>query len=142
VWESLVRWDRPEVYGVAMKRADVRDRTSPFNRRGTIEAAFRALVEAVRARVLIVSFNDEGYLAPATVRAILATRGEVRTIQVPHRRYVGARIGIYNPRGEKVGVPGRGSNHEHLFVVESEPRRRSGAGSRRTRAGRSRAPAG
>ena len=26
VWESLVRWDRPEVYGVAMKREDVRTR--------------------------------------------------------------------------------------------------------------------
>jgi len=26
VWESLVRWDKPEVYGVAMKRRDVRER--------------------------------------------------------------------------------------------------------------------
>ena len=133
VWESLVRWDQPAVYGVAMKRADVRERTSPFNRRATIEAAFRELVEAVRARVLIVSFNDEGYLAPATVRGILATRGEVRELAVPYRRYVGSRIGIYNPQGEKVGVPGHDRNQEHLFVVEPRPQRVAAAlgGSRR-----------
>src|SRR5204862_265345 len=32
VWESLARWDKPEVYGVAMKRTDVRERRSPFTR--------------------------------------------------------------------------------------------------------------
>ena len=26
VWETLVRWDRPEHYGIACKRADARDR--------------------------------------------------------------------------------------------------------------------
>ena len=142
VWESLVRWDRPEVYGVAMKRADVRARRSEFNRRGTIEAAFRELVETVRARVLIVSFNDEGYLAPGTVRSILGARGRVREVVVPHRRYVGSRIGIYNPRGEKVGVPGPEANREHLFVVGADATRRRSraAGSRPLRDARS--PAG
>jgi adenine-specific DNA-methyltransferase len=114
-----VRWDKPPVYGVAMKREDVRARPSAFNRRGEIEAAFRAVIAAVQARVLLVSFNDEGYLAPATVRAMLAARGEVSTIAVSHPRYVGSRIGIYNPRGEKVGVPGKTRNREHLFLVET-----------------------
>lgn len=31
VWESLVRWDKPEVYGIACKRVDVRERRSIFN---------------------------------------------------------------------------------------------------------------
>jgi adenine-specific DNA-methyltransferase len=118
VWESLVRWDKPEVYGVAMKRADCRERASAFNRRGEIEGAFRALVGAVRARWLLVSFNDEGYLSPDAVRGILAARGTVRGIAVQNPRYIGHRIGIYNPRGEKVGTPGPSHNHEHLFVVE------------------------
>jgi adenine-specific DNA-methyltransferase len=118
VWESLVRWDKPDVYGVAMKRTDVRERVSPFNRRGAIEAAFRDVVHAVRARVLVVSYSDEGYLKPASVRAILSDLGHVRVVEVPYRRYVGARIGIYNPRGEKVGVPGRLENREQVFVVE------------------------
>ena len=119
VWESLVRWDKPEVYGVAMKRADVRARSSPFNRRGAIEAAFREVVASVQARSLIVSFSDEGYLPLATVRAILEERGAVRAVAIPHRRYIGAQIGIYNPSGEKVGTPGRRTNRECLFVVEA-----------------------
>ena len=119
VWESLVRWDKPEVYGVAMKRADVRERGSRFNRKGTIEQALRAVVEPLRARWLLVSFSNEGFLSPAAVAEILATRGPVTRVVIPHRRYVGAQIGIYNPRGEKVGTPGRLHNHEILFLVRT-----------------------
>jgi adenine-specific DNA-methyltransferase len=54
VWESLVRWDKPEVYGVANKRIDVRERGSRFNRRGEIGQALAELIDTVRARTLIV----------------------------------------------------------------------------------------
>jgi adenine-specific DNA-methyltransferase len=119
VWESLVRWDKPDVYGVAMKRVDVRERVSPFNRRGGIAPALRAVLDAVRARHLVVSFSDEGRLSVDAVRAMLAERGAVRVAELPHRRYIGSRIGIYNPRGEKVGVPGPTVNREHLFILET-----------------------
>ena len=118
VWESVVRWDRPEVYGVAMKRVDVRERASEFNRRGSIEAAFRAVVAAAKARWLLVSFNDEGYLSLDAVRGILGAEGEVREMAIEHPRYIGHRIGIYNPKGERVGEPGPARNHEHLFRVD------------------------
>ncbi|HYM80952.1 MAG TPA: DNA adenine methylase [Candidatus Limnocylindria bacterium] len=119
VWESLVRWDRPEVYGVAMKRQDVRERASRFNRRAEFQEALRALIATVRARYLIVSFSDEGYVTGEDLCAILGACGPVRTIEVPYRRYVGARIGIHNPSGDKVGTPGRLVNVERLFVVEA-----------------------
>jgi adenine-specific DNA-methyltransferase len=117
VWESVVRWDKPDVYGVAMKRTDVKERASAFNRKGSIEAAFREVVESVRARYLVVSFNDEGYLGLDTVRSILGARGPLEELAIEHPRYIGHRIGIYNPQGERVGTPGKASNHEHLFVV-------------------------
>ena len=106
VWESLVRWDRPEVYGVAMKRVDVRTRPSAFNRRAGIAPAFRAVLERLRARWLVVSFSDEGYLSLDEVRALLAGRGEVREVSIDHPRYIGHKIGIHDLRGRKVGVPG------------------------------------
>ena len=114
-----MRWDKPDVYGVAMKRVDVRERSSPFNRRGRIAEAFRSLLDAVRARYLVVSFSDEGHLSVEALCAMLAERGRVLVRELPHRRYIGSRIGIYNPQGEKVGVPGRSSNREHLFIVET-----------------------
>ena len=55
IWESLVRWDKPEVYGVACKRVDVRERKSAFNSRPKFAGAMRELLGAVRAPVLIVS---------------------------------------------------------------------------------------
>lgn len=120
VWESLVLWDKPEVYGRACKRVDCRTRTSDFNARPRAEAAFRAVVERIRARHLVVSFNDEGYLARDRVEAILGARGEVVTLARDFKRYVGAQIGIYNPAGEKVGRVSHLRNVEFVFVVSDD----------------------
>ncbi|MFZ5477704.1 MAG: DNA adenine methylase [Myxococcota bacterium] len=117
VWETLVRWDRPEVYGVACKRVDCRDYDSPFNSRKRIHAALREVFASVRARHLVVSFSDEGHVTRAELEAMLGEHGEVTTHEVDFKRYVGAQIGIYNPAGEKVGKVGRLRNREHLFVA-------------------------
>lgn len=117
VWESLVRWDKPEVYGIACKRLDCRTRRSPYNSRPGILPALARTVRALRCPTLVVSFNDEGYLAREEIEALLAERGPVATIAIPHDRYVGAKIGIYDPRGRKVGKVGRLKNVEYLYVA-------------------------
>lgn len=122
IWESLVLWDKPAVYGTACKRIDCRDRTSIFNSRPRFLAAFSSLIEAIRAKWIIVSFNDEGYLGREDAERLLAPRGSVRTIAHELKRYVGAQIGIYNPSGEKVGTIGRLKNNEFLFVVGPQDR--------------------
>ena len=116
-WESLVLWDKPETYGVANKRIDVRTRKSAFNSRPGIAPALQAVIEGVKAPNLIVSFNDEGYLGRDQLVQMLSGRGEVQVIEIARPRYVGARIGIHNPKGEKVGAVGRLRNVEYLFVV-------------------------
>lgn len=120
VWESLVRWDRPEVYGVACKRVACRSYASDFNSRRRIGPALERLVSTLRARHLVVSFSDEGHLSRSELETILAQRGHVGVIAIEARRYVGAQIGIYNPRGERVGRPGRLRNTELLFVVSED----------------------
>jgi adenine-specific DNA-methyltransferase len=120
VWESLVLWDRPETYGIANKRIDVKTRKSAFNSRPGIGPALKAVIEAVRAPHLIVSFNDEGYLSREQLVEMLSVRGPVQVIEIPRPRYVGARIGIHNPKGEKVGTVGRLRNVEYLFVVSED----------------------
>ena len=121
VWESLVTWDKPEVYGIARKRVDCRDRGSVFNSRPRATRAPADLIRRVRARTLVLSFNDEGYVSRAEMEVMLSSRGHVRVIERPFRRYVGARIGIYNPSGEKVGRVSHVENHEFLYVVSPEP---------------------
>ena len=117
IWETLVRWDEPEAYGVARKRVDCRERKSEFNSKRKIEDAFRAVVAAVRAPYLVVSFNNEGYLSRETVVSILEPKGEVGVVPVAFGRYVGAKIGIHNPQGQKVGTVSHTENKELIFVV-------------------------
>lgn len=120
VWETLTRWDAPATYGVANKRADCRTYKNDFNSRPRMPAAFARVVERVRARHLVVSFSDEGYLAKEELETILASRGHVRVVSTDFKRYVGAQIGIFNPRGEKVGKVSHLRNREMLFVVSPD----------------------
>ena len=117
VWESLVRWDKPEVYGLAMKRLDCRDYKSDFNSKRRIASAFGALCEQIDARYLVVSFSNEGNLSYDELVSRLSTRGEVACVSVDYKRYVGAQIGIFNPRGEKVGRVSHVRNREYLFLA-------------------------
>jgi adenine-specific DNA-methyltransferase len=118
VWESLVLWDKPAVYGVAQKRVDVRERASAFNKKRAFAAALEELVASVRARFLVVSFSDEGFVSCERMETLLGTRGRVRTLEHDFKRYVGAQIGIYDPTGKKVGRVGHLRNKEYLYVVE------------------------
>jgi len=117
IWETLVRWDRPEVYGIACKRIDCRARTSVFNSRPRAADGLRALLDAVRARYVVVSFNNEGFFTRESLVEILGLHGAVTVIEQDAKRYVGAQIGIYNPAGKKVGRVGHLRNVEYLFVV-------------------------
>jgi adenine-specific DNA-methyltransferase len=121
VWESLVLWDKPEVYGVACKRVDVRTRRSDFNSRRLFKGEMERLLATIRAPVLVVSFNDEGYLSREELESMLASlwggRGVVTTIERDFKRYVGAQIGIHNPQGEKVGTVSHLRNKEFLYVA-------------------------
>lgn len=117
VWETLARWDQPETYGVARKRADVKLRKSPFNSRTQAQEAMATLVSQIRAHHLLVSFNNEGYLSREELEAILREWGYVVCYERPYRRYVGALIGIHNPRGEKVGQVSHIHNRERLFLA-------------------------
>ncbi|MEZ5988935.1 MAG: DNA adenine methylase [Planctomycetota bacterium] len=117
VWETLVLWDRPEVYGVARKRADVRERKSPYNSRAGIKDALCDLCDRIDARWLLLSFNDEGYIAVDELEELLRARGALERVDVANPRHVGARIGIHDHLGRRVGTPGRLENREHLFLL-------------------------
>ncbi len=123
VWETLVRGDAPESYGIARKRGDCRTTKSAFNARASAWPAFREVVHGVNARHVVVSFSDEGFFATDAIVALLEERfGEVAAVPVASRRYVGARIGIHNLRGEVVGKVGRLGNTEWIFVSGPDAR--------------------
>lgn len=117
IWETLVRWDAPETYGVACKRIDCRTVKSAYNSRRQAWQAFSQLIEVLPTPWIIVSFNNEGFYDLDLVAALLSEKGYVRSVAIDFKRYVGAQIGIYNPAGEKVGRVSHLRNKEVLFVV-------------------------
>jgi adenine-specific DNA-methyltransferase len=140
VWETLVAWDAPEAYGVARKRVDARDAStrSAFNSKRTMPAALASVVQSVECDLLVLSYNNEAWLdleeleemcsiqspaADGTNRAGGSGRGrrrDVATLAFDSTRYVGARIGIFNPSGRKVGRVSHLSNQE-LLVIAGDP---------------------
>jgi adenine-specific DNA-methyltransferase len=122
VWETLVAWDRPAHYGRACKRVDARDEStkSAFNRRREMASSLRRCIEAVDARLVVVSYNDEGWVTLDELRAMAETRGCVQVLAFNSRRYVGAQIGIYNPAGVKVGRVDHLHNREYLLLAGTQ----------------------
>jgi adenine-specific DNA-methyltransferase len=128
VWETLVAWDAPEAYGVARKRVDARDPStrSAFNSKRTMPGALASVVSSVDCDLLVLSYNDESWLDLDDLEAMCAAPGPqssapraVATLAFDSARYVGARIGIFDPSGRKVGRVGHLSNQE-LLVISGE----------------------
>jgi adenine-specific DNA-methyltransferase len=121
IWETLVRWDEPETYGVACKRVDSRDDAtrSVFNNKRSMPDALADLIRRARAQVVVVSYNDESWVTADQMTAMLHDAGheDVRMLAIDSKRYVGAQIGIFNPAGEKVGQVARLRNVEYVFVA-------------------------
>jgi adenine-specific DNA-methyltransferase len=121
IWETLVRWDEPETYGVACKRVDAREDTtrSIFNAKRAMPGALGDLLRRVRAEVVVVSYNDESWVSADQLTGMLHDAGheDVQVLAFDSKRYVGAQIGIFNPSGDKVGQVSRLRNVEYVFVA-------------------------
>ena len=117
VWESLVRWDKPETYGVANKRVQCREYKSDFNSKRRIRQGLQTVFDALRCKHMLVSFNNEGHVDRDEMVELLSEHGRVGVVAADFKRYVGAQIGIHSPNGERVGRVSHLRNKEFLFVV-------------------------
>lgn len=93
VLETVARYDAPEIGGAAGLREYPRSR---YCRRGEVQAAFTHLLRTARARLILVSYNDEGLLGLEQLRAALALRGEPRTFTRERLRYKADRGRTYS----------------------------------------------
>jgi adenine-specific DNA-methyltransferase len=121
IWETLSLWDEPETYGKAQKRIDVKDkdRKSDFNSKKRILSAFQELIDNLASPKALVSFSDEGYMTKEDLISVLKTKfSSVEVIEIPYQRYVGAKIGIYDNKGKKVGKVSHTENKEYLFLAK------------------------
>lgn len=121
VWETLIRWDHPDTYGVARKRVDARDdRTkSVYNMKRRMPAEMADLLATIDTELAVVSYNNESWITPDEMTGMLRDAGfaEVQLLSFDYKRYVGAQIGIHNQAGKKVGTVSHLRNQELLFIA-------------------------
>ena len=121
IWETLVRWDEPEYYGIANKRIDARDSSnkSEFNSKLSLPSALRKLISRLDTKTLVLSYNNESWLSRRELTDMCSRFEAVRILDFDSKRYVGAKIGGYNQSGELVGKPGASRNLEHIVIASS-----------------------
>lgn len=119
IWETLVRWDEPEYYGVANKRVDTKhpENKSAFNSKLTMPEALGTLVSRLKTRNLVLSYNNESWLSRRELTDICSRFERVEILDFDFKRYVGSQIGGYNKSGELVGRPGAKRNLEHIVLA-------------------------
>ena len=119
IWETLVRWDNPEYYGIANKRIDTRadENKSQFNSKLTMPQALGDLIATLKSEVLILSYNNESWLSRRELSDMCARFETVQVLDFDFKRYVGSQIGGYNQSGDLVGKPGAKRNLEHLVLA-------------------------
>lgn len=119
VWESLVRWDKPQTYGIANKRIDVRDDStkSAFNSKKTMADSLTKVIADLKCETLMLSYNNESWLSRDELQAICGSKGRVEILDYDFKRYIGAHIGVYNKQGQKVGEPTHSRNLEHIVIA-------------------------
>lgn len=81
---------------------------SGYNVRAESAALLEQLLGDLDSRFILVSFNDDGFIAPDAMRAMLEKLGRVDVIHVPYNTFRGGR----NLRGRAIHVT------EQLFLVE------------------------
>lgn len=118
IWETLVRWDAPEHYGIACKRLDSRDDStkSVFNAKRLMPSALRKVIADTDATVVVLSYNDEAWISLEELCDMVSVHGHTEALAFDSKRYVGAQIGIYNPSGELVGEISHLRNQEYVVI--------------------------
>lgn len=74
VLENIASWKKPALSGKTMK-FERESLKSAYSRRGTALAAFEQLLGRIRARLIAVSYSNEGIIPLDDLRAALAARG-------------------------------------------------------------------
>ena len=122
IWETLVRWDQPEYYGIANKRIDTRsnENKSAFNSKLSMPNALAMVIAGLDVKTLVLSYNNESWLSRRELTDMCSRYEAVEILDFDSKRYVGSQIGGYNKSGRLVGKPGAHRNLEHIVIAGEE----------------------
>ena len=109
----LVRWPR---HTASPTNASTAVSARATSTQASTQGHLRVPPGALDAKLWLVSFSDEA-ISRSDLVEMLSAYGEVHVISRDFRRYIGAQIGIHNPKGERVGEVSHVRNQEYIYVV-------------------------
>jgi len=121
IWDSIARWDKPEVGLSTNRRIDRVSKSedydvsmvSPWNSKTHALKAFETLICRLPARYVLISYNNESLVPIDELIALCRRLGQTHVQAMDYKRNIMAQIGN--------GVAGATRNTEYLILIERPP---------------------
>lgn len=123
IWDSIARWDKPEV-GLKTNRridritsADEYDdsMSSPWNSKSKALEAFEQLIKRLPVRYVLISYNNESLVPIEELIALCKTIGPIHVEEIDFRRHIMSQLGN--------GEAGAKRNIEYLILIQKTKKR-------------------
>jgi adenine-specific DNA-methyltransferase len=85
ILETIAKYDDPKLHGITGIRNDLE--RSAFSSMSQVQEAFKTLVSKVKAKILIMSYNDEGIVPQHLMLEILKQHGKVKLYKIPYKKF-------------------------------------------------------
>jgi adenine-specific DNA-methyltransferase len=126
IWDSITRWDKPEVTLKTNRRIDRsksnkekrdKDMISPWYSKKTAYEATLQLVDRLPVKYVVFSYSDEGLITMDQMKEMGSKYKSFQIFKKEHTRHVMSRIGAGGAKAEKAN---KKKNVEHVIVIEKE----------------------
>lgn len=123
IWDSIVRWDKPEVGLNTNRRIDRVSKSaefddsfaSPWNRKGQALDAFERLIDRLPVKYCLLSYSNDSLVPTEDLVAMSETKGEVTITEIDYKRNVMCKIGNHSDGTEIVT-----KNKELLIMIKKD----------------------
>jgi len=118
IWETIIRNDAPEVYGITNRRKDTRQHKSLFNSIRTAKNEMKMLLEKISSHYILISYNNEGIIPEDVMIAMCQEVGHTMIRRIDYKRNVMCDIGRFGSDGKRRSEKNKIKNMEYLFLIE------------------------
>jgi len=89
ILETIAKYDNPKIKGITGIRADSDKKKSPFAKKRTVENAFAKLLNDIKAKYIILSYNNEGLLSKDQLIQLFKNSGisDLKFYEISYRKF-------------------------------------------------------
>ena len=124
IWDSITRWDKPEVGLKTNRRMDRvsgsetfdPSMTSLWNSKKTALRAFDQLIQRLPVKYVLISYNNESIVSIEDLQKLLKKYPKVIIEEIDYKRNIMCQIG--NAAKESADKEFKTTNKEYIFLVQ------------------------